>query len=215
MSSTAVPVACGFLLNCLGYCATTRTGTDLRRHLAFTVIQWSSDIIRSMLRYFVVTSICERRFAAMLLIWPLTVFETTMAQWMMDMHERRPFVPMTRTQLANCLRVACVEGAGVLAAIELGPRSPLRLVVSTTSPPSARAILSLVVLSPLFDLGLDLGFYTFHRACHVNKTLFALVHQDHHTDTAKAHGRLVAYETYSITWAETLSIFVCYQVYRY
>ena len=29
-------------------------------------------------------------------------------------------------------------------------------------------------------------------------------------DTAKTHGRLVAYETYTITWLETISIVTCY-----
>ena len=61
-------------------------------------------------------------------------------------------------------------------------------------------------------VGLDLGFYLFHRACHVNKFLYKQVHRDLHIDTASKHGRLVAFETYTITWAETTRIAVSYVI---
>ena len=56
----------------------------------------------------------------------------------------------------------------------------------------------------------DLGFYAFHRACHMHRGLYKAVHRDHHVDTAKKYGRLVAYETYTITWLETISITASY-----
>ena len=42
----------------------------------------------------------------------------------------------------------------------------------------------------------------------MNKFLYKQLHRDHHIDTASKHMRIVAYETYTITWAETTSIAV-------
>lgn len=75
---------------------------------------------------------------------------------------------------------------------------------------SARSLAAMVLLCPVFDLGLDFGFYCFHRVCHMNRWLYFQVHRDHHVDTAKEHGHLVAYETYTITWVETASITASY-----
>jgi sterol desaturase/sphingolipid hydroxylase (fatty acid hydroxylase superfamily) len=140
-------------------------------------------------------------------VYPLTVFETTVAQITADRHERRKVIGMSLRQLGNCLRVAIVESCGISLAIWLSRAFELK-----PGPPSVLTLLFTVLLAPAFDLGLDLGFWTFHRTSHKVKWLYIMVHADHHVDTAKDHGRLVAYETYSITWLETVSILSCYFV---
>lgn len=117
-----------------------------------------------------------------------------------DRYSARPVVGLCWTQVCSCLRVAIVEGTGTLfALLVIG-------IADFSQPATARSLLSMLYFCPLFDAGLDLGFYLFHRACHRSKLLYKLVHLDHHADTAREHGRLVAYETYTITWVETASI---------
>jgi alkylglycerol monooxygenase len=155
---------------------------------------------------------------AWLLMWPLTCFETAFIQFAADNYEGRAFMPtLTRRWLRNSMQIAVVEVIGLI--IVLHGRVPVlfaqKLIVMpsvTLLPPWLKIWAHSVWRVPLFELGLDLSFYIFHRTCHTSPFLYNLIHRVHHTDTAKAHGRLVAYETYTLTLFETLSFLHGYLV---
>ena len=217
------------LFNLVSY---TRSSTKtLKSDLIYTLILYPNDLFRTLIRWYILSRVNVNSYKELLLLWPLTIYETSLTQIMTDMHSSNsndtdtPPPSITKTQLINCARTSTVEAFGVTLALKIMPQiaqllpipldsllKPAMDIPFSESLPTAKTILSLVLLIPLFDLGLDLGFYTFHRICHINKFLFKLVHQDHHVDTGLTHNRLVAYETYTITWIETLSIFGCYEL---
>jgi sterol desaturase/sphingolipid hydroxylase (fatty acid hydroxylase superfamily) len=144
-----------------------------------------------------------------LLAWPLIAAEMAYIQLMADRYEKRLFSPtLTRSLISNALGVAVIEGLGLALATHgpvLTSGFGLLPIVDAAVVFDGAAARATIWRVPLFELGVDLAFYTFHRCCHSIPWLYAAVHKKHHAETAKAHGRLVAYETYTLTWLETLT----------
>lgn len=170
-----------------------------RERVRFNMWQYSRDVVIMFCRF----SIMLRGGLWLPLLWPLTIFETASIQWIVDKYEGREFCGITKKQITNTLKVSIVE----CVAAQIG-----RHVVGWDDPsyPTGWDLLKSVYMCPVFDVGLDLGFYVFHRTCHKNLFLYKLVHKDHHVDTAKDFGRLVAFETYTITLLEAISIVASY-----
>eukprot|EP00121_Abeoforma_whisleri_P003475 Awhi_evm1s3122 len=176
----------------------TTTNSNLRwRKWEFVLSAIIRDSLCTTVRYFIW---CRGGGISICLLWPLTLFETFSTQFMGDRYSQRSTLGVCWSQIWTCLRVAIVEGSSSFLGLQLFKVADISLV------PSSLSIVRMVYFCPIFDLGLDLGFYTFHRLCHSNRFLYKLVHADHHLHTAKKYGRLVAFETYTITLIETISI---------
>ena len=223
------PFLCFWVFNLVCYMASpSPTHSD---DMKYTFVQHPSDFARTLTRWWILDSLVQRdQYWPLLVLIPLTIFETAICQYLYYRHEHVPTPDVTVQQILNCCRTSIVETCGVILSLkvipgvfaEIVPHSqkvhPLLSIICAkfskpvvhAPPPTFVEVLQLLYLCPLFDLGLDLGFYTFHLTSHRNKYLFKMIHADHHTDTAKTHGRLVSYETYTITWLETAIIFFCY-----
>ena len=192
---------------------TARDGAEARRKLAYCAVAIPREVLCTAVRYRVTLAACRLPVDGPVAVlpwvaalWPLTIFESQGIQFTADRYSQRPVVGLCATQAWSCLRVAVVEAVGMLTALHqtgfVDAANPGRATAAT--------LLRMLWMAPVFDCGLDLGFYVFHRACHESPLLYRLVHKEHHTDTAKRHGRLVAYETYTLTWAETFLISFAY-----
>jgi hypothetical protein len=149
-------------------------------------------------------------FSAWLLCLPLNVFETWCAQRNADLYEGRPALLVSRRLVSLCAKVTLAEIVAVTFLHRI--QEPWVRTAGPAGAPLARAALGGCLL---FDVGVDLAFYTLHRACHENRRLYKWVHRDHHTRTGHEGGaeketRLVAWDTYEISWAEMTLIEVGY-----
>jgi len=199
----AAMLAAGFVFNLL-YVMLTSPRHDCVPRLKFTCCGWPRDIVVVAVRYFIMCNGHHGSPLAWLFLLPLGVFETQTTQWLADWYEGRPMKNLTKHQILKQIPVACTEAFGVSIGFRIFNIAP--------GGPSAGAILHTVWRAPLFDVGLDLGFYTFHRTCHKHRQLYRWIHAEHHTDVAKEYGQLVAHETYSISTIEALSILGSYLV---
>jgi hypothetical protein len=181
---------------------------ELGRRLQFIALMWLQNLISVVCRF----AIMQWGVTHTLLYWtlflPLSVYETTALQIMADLFEGRPLKPPTWRQVNQQSKVCVIEAIGYSISCSIWPW----LIESATIWPTAGTLVHSVWRAAVFDVGLDLGFYAFHRTCHVNRTLYRWVHAPHHTDTGKEHGHLVAYETYELSIVETLSILSSYLV---
>jgi len=193
----------GFLWNLL-YVRYFAPLYDRKARLKFVALSWCRDIIVVAVRYFIVCNGHHGSPLAWLFLLPLGVFETHTTQWLADWYERRPMKHITAHQVLKQIPVACTEAFGLSIGFRVFNMAP--------GGPSPAALLDVVWRAPLFDVGLDLGFYTLHRTCHKNKKLYRWIHAEHHTDVAKEYGILVAHETYSISTIEALSILASYLI---
>lgn len=149
-------------------------------------------------------------FSAWLLCLPLNVFETWCAQRNADLYERRPALPVSPRLVRLCVKVTLAEIVAVTFLHRI--QEPW---VRTAGPNGASLVRAALGGCLLFDVGVDLAFYTLHRAWHENRQLYKWVHRDHHTRTGHEGGaerttRLVAWDTYEISWAEMTLIEVGY-----
>jgi len=179
-----------------------------RKKLHFVAQLWPQSLLAVLTRYAVLCLGSRYSLLCCLLTLPISVWETTSLQAMADLYEGRPLKAPTAKQIVLQLKVAAVETLGYVLAFQIWPW----LREDGLGAPPASVLLHAVWRAPLFDIGLDLGFYAFHRSCHVNRTLYRLVHAPHHAETGKEHGHLVAYETYELTFVETASILSSYLV---
>jgi hypothetical protein len=85
---------------------------------------------------------------------------------MADLYEGRPLKAPTAKQIVLQLKVAAVETLGYVLAFQIWPW----LREDGLGAPPASVLLHAVWRTLLFDIGLDLGFYAFHRSCHVNRS---------------------------------------------
>jgi len=179
-----------------------------RKKLHFVAQLWPQSLLAVLTRYAVLCLGSRYSLLCCLLTLPISVWETTSLQAMADLYEGRPLKAPTAKQIVLQLKVAAVETLGYVLAFQIWPW----LREDGLGAPPASVLLHAVWRTLLFDIGLDLGFYAFHRSCHVNRTLYRLVHAPHHAETGKEHGHLVAYETYELTFVETASILSSYLV---
>lgn len=196
-----------FALN-VGYILLSSERPELGRRLKFIALMWPQNLISIFCRFAILHWGVTRTLLYWVLFLPLSVYETTTLQIMADLYERRPLKPPNWMQVCTQSKVAAIESIGYLIACRIWPWLP----ESATSWPTAGTLVHSVWRAAVFDVGLDVGFYAFHRSCHVNRTLYRWVHAPHHTDTGKEHGHLVAYETYELSVIETLSILSSYLV---
>lgn len=200
-------VIVGYLVNIFGIQTAAKDAVGIAAKREFATCQLLRDVCCTAARYAIVLN----RGFYFLLLPALTLFETFTIQAMSDrIAGRAVTTSITRTQLWNCVRVGAVEGLAVWLGLLI--HSCLQGTGDVNSPPTAFSVISFLWLCPVFDAGLDLGFYTFHRSCHQYPSLYRNVHKFHHVNTAKAHGRLMAYETYSLTMTETVCIILSYAV---
>lgn len=139
------------------------------------------------------------------LILPIGVFETWSVQAMADALEGRPQKAVTLDQVTKQIKVAACEAVGLTIGFKLWPWV-------TTDGPNVASLIHSIWRAAVFDTGLDLGFYTFHRLCHKNRVLYRHVHSDHHTTPGKTYGHLVAHETYDLSVVETVAILGSYLI---
>jgi len=201
--SIAMTLAMGTVWNFL-YVALTAPRHDLVPRFKFTALNWARDVIVVSMRYFVICNGHHGSPLAWVFLLPLGIFETQTTQWLADWYEGRPMKNVTKHQVLKQIPVACTEAFGLSIGFRIFSIAP--------GGPSPAALLHAIWRAPLFDVGLDLGFYTFHRTCHKNRQLYRWIHAEHHTDVAKEYGQLVAHETYSISTIEALSILSSYLI---
>jgi len=204
--------AAAFWLLCAGgnlaYVAVTAERGERVRRLQFIALLWPHNVVNVLGRYFILWLSLTQSWLYFALLVPLTVFDTTSIQVVTDLFEGRPLKRPTLRHVGKFVKVAAIESIGYVLACQLWPW----LQTDAYEGPTVAALAHAVWRTALFDVGLDLGFYSFHRCCHVNRTLYRLVHAPHHTDTGKEYGHLVASETYELSVVETLSILSSYLV---
>jgi hypothetical protein len=122
-------------------------------------------------------------FGAWLFCLPLNVFETWCAQRHADLYEGRTTHPVSFRAVRLCLKVALAEIVAVTFLHRI--QEPWLRTAGPAGAPLARAALGGCLL---FDIGVDLAFYTLHRACHENRQLYKWVHREHHTLTGYEGG---------------------------
>ena len=184
------------------------------RRAKFVALEWVRDILSVAGRFLVMKAALGKSSTYWALMWPLIVLDTTSVQVIADLYEGRPLklpgMHAVKRMLVLSFAVAVSICTGVYGhSPSYGPFHPGVYHIPLDGP-TATSLLAAVWRVPLFDLGLDLGFYMFHRGCHTNRTLYRLVHAEHHTDTGKVHGHLVAWETWDISLIETFSIALSY-----
>lgn len=202
-SGVAAALAAGALWN-LAHVALTAPPRDRTARLSHTALGWARDVVVVSVRYLVIRTGHRGSPLAWPLLIPLGIFETHSTQWLADRYAGRPAERLTRHQCLKQVPIACTEALGLAVGFRVLPVAP--------GGASPAALVGCLWRAPLFDLGLDLGFYAFHRACHANRRLYRWVHAEHHTDVGVTHGRLVAHETYTLSAAEALCILGSYLV---
>ena len=98
------------------------------------------------------------------LLLPIGVFETWSIQAMADVYESRPVKPVCLKQVLNQLKITTAESIGVTVGYKIWPWVRI-------DDPTVESLLHATWRTFVFDIGLDIGFYTFHRVCHVNRAL--------------------------------------------
>lgn len=206
----AVPVAIWLAyygLN-LVYTCVTSSSAEVARRLQFIALMWPQNLVAVLGKYAVLYLALRKSPLFWMLILPLSVYETTSIQAMADLFEGRPLKAPTLSQVSKQVKIAVAEMTGLYLSYRMWPW----LMDDPFTGPTATSLIHAIWRATVFDIGLDVGFYAFHRSCHVNRTLYRLVHATHHTDTGKEHGHLVAYETYELSIVETFSILSSYIV---
>ena len=122
-------------------------------------------------------------------ILPIGLFEAWSVQAMADEYEGRPLKPLCLRAVRTQLKVSFLEAVGLTVGYMIWPWVKI-------DDPTVESWLHAPWRTFVFDIGLDVGFYTFHRSCHVNRTLYRWLHAPHHADTGKAHGRRLLHLDY-------------------
>jgi len=196
----------------LGWVAMTSPKVDRWRRMRFVCMMWPQQFLAIVSRFLVMRLVKLASWEGLdhpALYWPLLlpigVFETWSIQAMADVFESRPVKPVCLKQVLNQLKITTAESIGVTVGYKIWPWVRI-------DDPTLESLLHATWRTFVFDIGLDIGFYTFHRVCHVNRTLYRWLHAQHHTDTAKEHGHLVAHETYEVSLVEAISILGSYLI---
>jgi hypothetical protein len=147
----------------------TSRGNERRRRLRFVLTLWPQNLAVVAARFAVMrlSKLSSPLFWPLLL--PIGVFETWSVQAMADTFEDRPLKPITFDQITKQIKVAASEGVGLAIGFKLWPWV-------TTDGPNIASLFHAVWRAAVFDTGLDLGFYTFHRVCHKSRLLYRYVH---------------------------------------
>jgi len=173
------------------------------------LLQHPRDIIVATARWWIMAEATRTTAAFWVLLWPLYVFEAISMQFVADLYEGRPLKGPTWHVWHKHIPVFLAEAMGLnIGFLIWGGRAGIPI----EGPTQATWMLNMLWRAPLFDLGLDFGFYTFHRTCHANRTLYKWIHAPHHIDTGKRHGHLVAHETYDLTLVELNSLLGSYLI---
>jgi len=156
------------------------------------------DVVVVIARLWIMVETTRTTAAFWVLLWPLYVFEAISIQLVADIYEGRPLMGPTWHVWRKHIPVAMAETLALnIGFLIWGGRAGIPM-----GPTQATWMLHMLWRAALFDIGLDFGFYTFHRTCHANRTLYKWIHAPHHADTGKRHGHLVAHETYDLTLNE-------------
>ncbi|EOD36067.1 hypothetical protein EMIHUDRAFT_362735 [Emiliania huxleyi CCMP1516] len=205
-----VAVAACFLIFNLLVIRFTAPAPDVLRRIDYAMRQFSMLCFTILARWGWMTLAVYYSPWAAIAAWPLAIFETWSVQFNADVYEGRAMKGVTWRHASKCLVVLVMEGFGVFAGFPLVVKLLGWRQMSSGAPTGAMLLHGAAGMTLAYDLGLDFAFYLFHRACHENRLLYRWIHKEHHTDTGKAFGPLVAFETYTITWSEASFIMVGY-----
>ncbi len=181
----------------------TSTYAEYTRKRDFVIDLYCRDIIVICFRYIIYSDLSRY----MLFLPLLGIFESYSIQNMVDsydMNTKKSIVPM---QIVNHTALSIVE----LLALVIGRMLlPLDVLDDTEYGGVYTSLIFIVpVFTLLFDLFADVGFYIIHRNFHEVPFLRTFHFPDHHKNTGK-NKKLIAYETYTISIIETISIALTY-----
>mmetsp|Transcript_6891 Transcript_6891/g.22639 ORF Transcript_6891/g.22639 Transcript_6891/m.22639 type:complete len:318 (-) Transcript_6891:664-1617(-) len=155
----------------LGWVAMTSPKVDRWRRMRFVCMMWPQQFLAIVSRFLVMRLVKLASWEGLdhpALYWPLLlpigVFETWSIQAMADVFESRPVKPVCLKQVLNQLKITTAESIGVTVGYKIWPWVRI-------DDPTLESLLHATWRTFVFDIGLDIGFYTFHRVCHVNRAL--------------------------------------------
>ena len=155
----------------LGWVAMTSPKVDRWRRMRFVCMMWPQQFLAIVSRFLVMRLVKLASWEGLdhpALYWPLLlpigVFETWSIQAMADVYESRPVKPVCLKQVLNQLKITTAESIGVTVGYKIWPWVRI-------DDPTLESLLHATWRTFVFDIGLDIGFYTFHRVCHVNRAL--------------------------------------------
>lgn len=179
------------------------THAEYTRKRDFVIDLYCRDIIVICVRYIIYSNLSQY----MLLLPCLGIFESYSIQNMVDSYDMNTKKRIVPTQIVNHTSLAIVELLALVIGRMLLPLDALDDTKYDGFYPSLIVVIPLFTI--LFDLFADIGFYNIHRNFHETPFLRTFHIPDHHKNTGK-HNKLMAYETYTISTIETLSIALTY-----
>ena len=181
----------------------TSTHAEFTRKRDFIIDLYCRDIIVICFRHIIYSDLSQY----MLLLPCLGIFESYSIQNMVDSYDMNNKKSITQTQIVNHTSLAVVELFALVLGRMILPLDALDDTKYDGFYPSLVVVIPLFTI--LFDLFADVGFYIIHRNFHETPFLRTFHIPDHHKNTGK-NNKLMAYETYTISTVETLSIALTY-----
>jgi len=167
----------------------------------------SMIIFASLIRWQLMARWFTQPWITFPILWALVCLETLVYQLCFDYVEERPRSSWNyKKWLYSCIKPGAVNALVPLLLI------PFKFVPSgsiSSMEDVAWSFIHSVWRVLLFEIGLDIAYYTRHKVWHSNKA-FTWIHKRHHSDTGKLHGHLVTYETYVASWVEEMYIGAIY-----
>ena len=179
------------------------THAEFTRKRDFIIDLYCRDILVICFRYIIYSDLS----CYMLLLPCLGIFESYSIQNMVDSYDMNNKQGIAQMQIVNHTSLAIVELFALVIGRMILPLDALDDTEYVSFFPSLLVIVPAFTL--LFDLFADVGFYIIHRNFHETPFLRTFHIPDHHKNTGKKN-KLMAYETYTISSVETLSIALTY-----
>lgn len=175
-----------------------------RRDFAVQIVLHTMIILASLIRWQIMSRLLTQVWFSFPLHYALMLAETFIYQLCFDYVEGRWSIGQwdIKVWLYVCLKPAFVNTTTPILLI------PFRILPQghlTSIGDFVWSFLHSTWRVVLFEIGIDLSYYTRHKVWHTDDR-FVWVHKPHHTDTGKHCGHLVTYETYVATWAEEIWI---------
>lgn len=169
----------------------------------FLMDLYCRDIVVIASRYFIYKNISLYWWTLPL----LGIFESYTIQNMVDDFDQNCKKHITMTQIYNHICLGFVEIVAVNIGLMVLPLTELDDTIYGGV--YTDLLYTIPLLTFLFDIAADAGFYNIHRAFHEIFSLRKFHIPDHHENT-RTTGKLLAYETYTISLAEMSSIALTY-----